>query len=88
MRYGVVCVVSTGAGKSTLTSALFRLVELSGGAASFDGTDLSALVCLLLPSLHLYIITDCCCSCVCLSSSVLSGISCAFIMLAVLLQSC
>ena len=33
----------TGAGKSTLTSALFRLVELSSGEASFDGTNISVL---------------------------------------------
>ena len=33
----------TGAGKSTLTAALFRLVEIEQGTISLDGTDLSTL---------------------------------------------
>jgi ATP-binding cassette subfamily C (CFTR/MRP) protein 1 len=33
----------TGAGKSTLTSALFRLVELDGGSVAYDGIDLAGL---------------------------------------------
>ena len=38
-----ITVLPSGAGKSTLTSALFRLVELDGGASSFDGVDLAGL---------------------------------------------
>lgn len=34
----------TGAGKSSVIAALFRLVELSAGSVSLDGVDLARLV--------------------------------------------
>lgn len=45
LEHGQRCAVvgRTGAGKSTITAALFRLVEIESGSISLDGVDLSQL---------------------------------------------